>query len=47
MSSERHAAMPVVVLLVGLSLMAVALVKGGSKRPLPLASITTFHSLGN
>lgn len=47
MSTELHAVMPVVVLLVGLSLMAVALVKGGSKRSLPLASITTFHSLGN
>ncbi|MBB5540804.1 hypothetical protein GGD70_001082 [Paraburkholderia fungorum] len=39
--------MPVVVLLVGLAVMAVALVKGGSKQPLPLASITAFHSLGN
>ncbi|MDE1011324.1 MAG: alpha/beta hydrolase [Paraburkholderia fungorum] len=39
MSSELHAVMPVVVLLVGLAVMAVALVKGGPKQPPPLASI--------
>lgn len=47
MSTELHAVLPVVVLLVGLAVMAVALMKGGPKRPSPLASTTAFHSLRN
>ncbi|MFL9863427.1 alpha/beta hydrolase [Paraburkholderia fungorum] len=39
MSTELHAVMPVAVFLVGLAIMAVALVKGGPKQPPTLASI--------
>ena len=39
MSTELHVVMPVVVFVVGLAIIAVALVKGGPKPPPPLASI--------